>query len=146
MHWDVLCQRAHCLLAANLRVAVSYSIWLAGWLLTVLAVSSHPALAQDALRGMAVYEAKCSGCHSVDSNRVGPKHGGVVGRRIGGVPDFAYSAALQKSGQNGKVWTKALLMSWLTDPEALIAGQSMGFRLGSEQERADVVAYLATLK
>jgi cytochrome c len=95
---------------------------------------------------MAVYEAKCSGCHSVDSNRIGPRHAGGVGRRIGGVQDFAYSAALQKSGQSGKVWTRALLTSWLTDPEALIAGQSMGFRLGSEQERSDVVAYLATLR
>jgi cytochrome c len=125
---------------------VNYSTWLAGWLLAVLTVSSYPVAAQDALRGMAVYEAKCSGCHSVDSNRVGPKHAGVVGRRIGGVQDFAYSAALQKSGQSGKVWTKALLVSWLTDPEALITGQSMGFRLGSDQERLDVVAYLATLR
>jgi cytochrome c len=39
-----------------------------------------------------------------------------------------------------------MLDRWLTDPEALVPGQGMGYRLDDPQERADVVAYLATLR
>lgn len=93
-------------------------------------------------RGLAIYTAKCSACHSVEDNRVGPSHAGVVGRRAGRVNDFEYSDALTKSKL---VWTRANLERWLTDPEKTIPGQRMGYRLSLPQERADVIAYLASL-
>jgi cytochrome c len=117
------------------------------WMVLLTALSSsNAALAQDAQaisRGLAVYENNCAGCHSVKANRIGPKHEGIVGRKAGGVKDFSYSSALKKSEL---VWNKDLLVSWLTDPELVIPGQAMGFRLGNVQDRMDVVAYLATLK
>lgn len=97
----------------------------------------------NAVQGKAIYEAKCSACHSPDNDRVGPKHAGVLGRKAGGVKGYDYSPELARSKL---VWTQAKLLSWLTDPEALIPGQRMGYSLGLAQERADVVAYLATLK
>ncbi len=96
----------------------------------------------SAERGLAIYTAKCSACHSVDENRVGPAHAGVVGRRAGKAKDYEYSEALNKSNI---VWSRNKLQAWLTDPEKLIPGQRMGYRLSLPQERADVVAYLATL-
>ncbi len=96
----------------------------------------------SAERGLGVYTAKCSACHSVDENRVGPAHAGVVGRRAGKLKDYEYSEALAKSKI---VWNAATLQAWLTDPEKLIPGQRMGYRLSLPQERADVVAYLASL-
>jgi cytochrome c len=108
--------------------------------------ASNTAFAEDAQavsRGLSVYENNCAGCHSVEANRVGPKHVGIVGRKAGSIKDFSYSAALKKSEL---VWNKDLLVRWLTDPEQLIPGQAMGFRLGNVQDRMDVVAYLATLK
>lgn len=96
----------------------------------------------DAARGQASYEARCGGCHAVDTDRVGPRHAGVLGRRAGSVPGFAYSEALRRSGLT---WTADRLARWLEDPEALIPGQRMGYRLGDAQVRADIVAYLATL-
>lgn len=96
----------------------------------------------SAERGLAIYTAKCSACHSVDANRVGPAHAGVLGRRAGQAKDYEYSEALAKSKV---VWSRANLERWLTDPEKLIPGQRMGLRLSLPQERADVVAYLATL-
>lgn len=125
--------------------ASSSQYWLAKGLLTLLVVSSPLVNAQDAKLGLAVYEAKCSGCHSVDSHRVGPKHFGVLGRTIGGADDFNYSAALRQKKQSNQVWSVPLLISWLKDPEALIPGQSMGFRLNDDKEIIDVVAYLASL-
>jgi cytochrome c len=97
----------------------------------------------SAQRGQAVYAAKCGACHSVDDNRVGPRHQGVLGRKAGSVADYDYSAALKASRV---VWNRSALIAWLTDPEKVVPGQKMGYRLGSAQERADVVAYLATLK
>jgi cytochrome c len=96
----------------------------------------------DVQRGQQAYEARCGGCHSVEADRIGPRHAGVVGRRAGSVAGFAYSDALRKSGIT---WDAALLDRWLTDPEALVPGQRMGYSLGDAQARADIVAYLATL-
>ncbi len=119
-------------------------IWMV--LLAALSAGNAAVAAEDAQavnRGLAVYDNNCAGCHSVDANRVGPKHAGIVGRKAGSIKDFSYSAALKKSEL---VWNKDLLVRWLTDPELVIPGQAMGFRLGNMQDRMDVVAYLATLK
>ncbi len=115
----------------------------------LVAVSAGPAIvwgqlagAGDAGRGAQAYEARCGGCHSVETDRVGPRHRGVVGRRAGSVDGYAYSDALKSSRIT---WDAALLDRWLTDPEALVPGQRMGYRLGDAQARADVIAFLQTL-
>lgn len=96
----------------------------------------------DARRGQQAYEARCGGCHSVDADRIGPRHAGIVGRRAGSVAGFACSDALRHSGIT---WDAARLDQWLTDPEALVPGQRMGYRIADAQVRADIVAYLGTL-
>jgi cytochrome c len=110
-------------------------------LLTLALVT--PANAQtsagDAARGASVYEQRCSGCHSLDANRVGPAHRGVHGRRAGTAPNFAYSDAVRRAGI---VWNDATLDRWLTNPQGLIPGQRMNFRIADPRERADVIAYL----
>jgi cytochrome c len=113
-------------------------------LVALCAAASSTAWASgDAERGQQAYEARCGGCHSVDTDRVGPRHAGVVGRRAGSVPGFAYSEALRTSGLT---WDAALLDRWLANPEALVPGQRMGYRVADGQARADIVAYLGTLK
>lgn len=94
-------------------------------------------------RGQTLYESRCVACHSVDAHRVGPLHRGVVGRRAGGAPGYDYSEALARSRQ---VWTAQALNAWLSNPEALIPGQRMGYQVENAQDRADIVAYLARLK
>jgi cytochrome c len=111
--------------------------------LASLAFVSPVFCAGDARRGEQVYEARCGACHSVAADRIGPRHAGVFGRRAGGVDGYDYSSALAHSRI---VWDEASLTRWLTDPETLIPGQRMGYRLGDATERADVVAYLRTLK
>ncbi|MBL8289441.1 MAG: c-type cytochrome [Rubrivivax sp.] len=98
--------------------------------------------AGDAGRGRAAYEGRCGACHSVEADRVGPRHAGVFGRRAGSLPQFDYSPALRASQV---VWNAKTLEQWLTDPESLIPGQRMGYRIGDAAIRADIVAYLATL-
>lgn len=112
-------------------------------LLLVVAAATGPALAGgDVERGREAYEARCGGCHSVQADRVGPRHAGLMGRRAGSVAGFDYSPALQRSGIT---WNATTLERWLADPEALVPGQRMGYRLADAQARADIVAYLAAL-
>lgn len=100
------------------------------------------AAAGDAARGRTAYEARCGACHSLEADRVGPRHAGVFGRKAGSVSGFDYSPALRASTV---VWNEKTLDRWLSDPEALIPGQRMGYRLGDAAIRADIVAYLASL-
>ncbi len=96
-------------------------------------------VAGDPLTGRTLYQS-CTGCHSLDENDVGPKHRGVVGRRAGSVPGYAYSAALRTSGI---VWTPAYLDHWLTNPQKLVPGAKMYFSVANSKQRADIIAYLA---
>lgn len=114
--------------------------------LLAVAVVLPPAAqaADDAVsRGQALYEAKCSACHSVDAHRVGPLHRGVLGRKAGSAKGYDYSPALAASAL---VWTRQNLERWLADPEALIPGQRMGFSVQQAGDRQALVAYLASLK
>jgi cytochrome c len=97
----------------------------------------------DVQRGAALYLARCSACHAVDSNKIGPAHRGVMGRRVGSLKGYGYSAELAQSRLR---WTPQTLNAWLEDPEELVPGQRMGFQVDDLQERADLIAYLATLR
>lgn len=108
-----------------------------------LLLAPYAALAADPSRGAELYERKCTGCHSLDANRIGPAHRGVVGRKAGTAPDFAYSPALKKAGI---VWTPDNLDKWLTGPSKFIKGSRMGFSVPDPQERQDIIAWLATQK
>ena len=104
--------------------------------------AATPSLHGDAERGKGLYQ-NCTSCHSIDENDIGPKHRGVVGRKAGTVPDYAYSPALKASGIT---WDKETLDRWLTNPSALVPGTKMFFFLKDPQQRADIIAYLAELK
>ena len=101
------------------------------------------AFAADAAHGEEIYNSRCIACHSPDANRVGPKHRGVLGRAAGTVPDFNYSKAVKRSGV---VWGEETLDKWLTNPQAFIPGQRMNFRVADPVDRADLIAYLKSLK
>lgn len=106
----------------------------------LLASLTGPAWATgDPDQGQRLYQARCGACHSLDKNRIGPMHRGVFGRPAGSVGAFAYSEALRMTDI---VWTEATLDRWLSDPETLVAGQRMFFRLKSPSDRADIIAFL----
>ena len=92
--------------------------------------------------GEALYARRCGACHSLDANRIGPRHRGVCGRRAGSLEDYDYSPALT---QSELAWNAQSLDAWLQNPEAAIPGQKMGFRLGSQEERDAIIAFLCAL-
>jgi len=106
----------------------------------VLALVTPAAWADgDAARGAQLYNSRCIACHSPDANRVGPAHRGVYGRKAGGVADFSYSSALRGAKLT---WTDKTLDKWLTDPESLLPGQTMGYQVPDATDRSDLIAYL----
>ena len=107
--------------------------------LIALALAAGTTHAADAVRGKTLYESRCVGCHAIDSNRVGPAHRGVFGRKAGGAGDYDYSPALKNSTV---VWNARALERWLADPEQLIPGQRMGYSVAEAVDRADLVEYL----
>lgn len=117
------------------RAALALGLLAAAW-------PAAQAQSGDVVRGRGLFESRCGGCHSLDENRVGPALGNVVGRAAGKKADFAYSAALAAATH---VWTPEKLQAWLTDPEALVPGQAMGYRLSEAADRRDVVAFLQSL-
>jgi cytochrome c len=96
----------------------------------------------DATKGAILYQGRCGGCHSLDENRIGPAHRGVVGRKAGSMNDFKYSAALQKSKV---IWSEKTLDQWLANPERVIPGQQMFFAVAEAKDRADIIAYLKSV-
>ncbi len=111
-------------------------------LVPVLFLQTGTALAADGdpAAGARSYQQRCGGCHTLDTDRVGPRHRGVVGRKAGGVPGFAYSPALRAATI---VWDGDNLDRWLADPQALIPGQQMNVVTRDAKIRADIVAYLS---
>ncbi len=101
--------------------------------------------AADPAAGEKVF-GKCKACHKVDGNNAtGPHLNGVVDRNHGVVEGFGYSDAM--AALTAEVWTPEALDHFLTSPKAAIAGTKMSFAgLPKAQDRANVIAYLATLK
>lgn len=110
----------------------------------IVAMLPAIASAQDSAAGKAVF-AQCAVCHSVDgTNGVGPSLKGVVGRKSGTAEGFRYSRAMKGSGIT---WDAASLDTYVADPQKLIPGNVMPFSgIADAKQRADLVAYLATLK
>lgn len=110
-----------------------------GVLLAALAVAPSARAAPAAARGEAIY-ARCLACHALASDRVGPHHCGLLGRRAGSVPDFAYSPAMKRSTI---VWNEKSLDRFLAAPMRAMPGTTMTYDgVPDRQERADLIAYL----
>ena len=106
---------------------------------------SLPAHAEgDATHGGVLFNgtAQCKTCHKVDHNLVGPMLGGVYGRKIGSVPNFAYSAGMKTADWT---WDVTTLDKWLASPKDMVPGTHMTMHVEKEQDRADIIAYLKTL-
>lgn len=95
--------------------------------------------AEAVLLGKSVYQ-RCMGCHSLERNRTGPLHCGLLGRAAGTVPDYAYSEAMVRSGI---VWTEVTLDAFLASPLEVVPGTTMGFAgVFLETDRRALIAYL----
>jgi cytochrome c len=95
--------------------------------------------AGNPIRGKELFEKRCGGCHSLDSNKEGPRLRGVYGRKAGSVPNFKYSDGMKSAGFT---WEARALDRWLTDTESLVPDNDMDFHVPKADERADIIEYL----
>jgi cytochrome c len=89
----------------------------------------------------------CRECHSFvkDDNRLGPSLYGVVGRKAGTEPGYAFSQSLKNSGVT---WDAATLDKWIADPDAVIPGNTMSppySGIADPKIRKKIIAFLKTL-
>ncbi|MGV1941268.1 c-type cytochrome [Agrobacterium sp. 22-211-1] len=112
----------------------------------MLTASTVPALSEgDVAKGEAVFK-RCSACHAIGEgakNRVGPQLNGIIGRAAGSVPDYNYSSAMKKAGEDGLVWTPEELRDFLSAPKKKIPGNKMALAGISKPEDLDnLIAYI----
>jgi cytochrome c len=108
-------------------------------------VVATQAKAQDAAAGEKVFKNNCGICHSPQPGRnmIGPSLFSVVDRHSGQIPGFHYSDANLNSGLT---WNVTTLDRYLAGPRELVPGTKMTFPgLKDAKQRADLIAYLATL-
>ncbi|WP_319824926.1 cytochrome c family protein [Thalassovita sp.] len=89
---------------------------------------------------------KCKACHKIEdgANATGPYLFGIVDRAVGAADGFAYSGALTAVAET---WTAENLNGFLENPKGFAPGTKMSFAgLKKVGDRADLIAYLATLK
>ncbi len=103
--------------------------------------------AGDAVEGKVAAVKQCQICHSFDKGGklvFGPNLFGVYGKVAGSVEGYNYSKALSESGLT---WTEANLIEFLANPEEFVKGTKARFPgVKSAKKRADIVAYMRTLK
>ena len=90
----------------------------------------------------------CATCHTFDkggANKIGPNLWDVTEEEIAAVPNYQFSAALQ--ADKGQKWDPEKLNQWLYNPQSFAKGTKMTFAgFPKAQDRADVIAFLDTLK
>ncbi len=88
----------------------------------------------------------CKTCHAFEAgkNMIGPSLWGIQGRNAGTVAGYSYSAANKGSGI---VWSDEKLFQYLEAPQRVVVGTKMSYTgIKDPQQRADLIAYLNTLK
>ena len=96
----------------------------------------------DLAKGEGVFK-KCTACHTIDkggANGTGPNLWGVMGKPLGSVPGYAYSAPLKAKGGN---WGWEEMSQWLKSPRDFIPGTKMTFAgIGKGEDRANLIAWM----
>ncbi|PZR35906.1 cytochrome c family protein [Caulobacter segnis] len=119
-----------------MKFLLAFAAVLAG--LTTSAAAAPPS-------GDQVFQQRCTVCHSVQPapGKMGPPLAGVVGRKAGAAPGYAYSSALKASGIT---WTPDQLDAFLKAPGKAVPGTKMLLGAPNPEDRAAVIQYLSTVK
>lgn len=101
----------------------------------------------DIEQGRKVAEKHCIVCHTFEKDGkviFGPNLWNMAGKPAASIDGYKYSDALKNSGLT---WTDKNLLGFLSDPEQFLPGTTARFPgLTSAQEKADVIAYMKSLK
>ncbi len=137
-----------CICARANRARTTMSVVLTSFFVLVIAmavittpgaVSVSAANAGDPIRGKDLFEKRCGGCHSLDTDKEGPRLRNVYGRKAGSIASFKYSDGLKAAPVT---WDQVSLDKWLTNTESVVPDNDMDFHVPKAEERADIIEYL----
>jgi cytochrome c len=90
----------------------------------------------------------CAACHTFNkggANKIGPNLWGITDEAMAEIPNYQFSTAM--AAHKGEKWDPEKLNQWLWNPQSMIKGTKMTFAgIPDAQKRADVIAYLESLK
>lgn len=99
----------------------------------------------DVAAGEAVSQ-KCASCHNFANggpNQTGPNLWGVIGRKPGSHPGFAYSSAMTDFSGKTAAWDYQHVYEFLAGPQNYISGTKMSFvGLKKKEDRINLIAWL----
>jgi len=102
----------------------------------------------DVENGKTIFSQRCGICHGVTNEpgapALGPNMAGLIGRKAGTREDFATFTQAMKAYD--VKWSTKTLDVFLANPLTAVPGTTMPMMLPDDKERADVIAYIATLK
>ena len=89
---------------------------------------------------------KCQSCHTFTKggmDMTGPNNYGVIGRKPGSKPGFAYSSAMVDFGSKTPAWDYDHLYMFLKNPQGYISGTKMTFAgIKGPEDRINLIAWL----
>lgn len=100
----------------------------------------------DADNGALIYQDACGQCHQLNPglNKKGPQLMNIYGAKAAELEDYNYSEGLAASGW---VWDAETLDPYIADAEKAMPDTKMlSDPMPDAKERADVIAYLSTLR
>ena len=93
--------------------------------------------------GDSIFRSQCSQCHTLKtgpSGLPGPSLHGLLGRKAGTAPGYAYSTPMRESSV---VWNDTTLDQYIAAPQSYIPGNTMPFPgIADKAVRQRLVAYL----
>ncbi len=113
-------------------------------------------MAGGLVKGESLFNKTCGTCHQVGpeaKNKVGPSLNNMINGPVAGVEGYKYSPSLTALGEANGIWTEEEMSDWLANPRKYLraklenkkAKSKMSFKLKKEAERADIIAYLASI-
>jgi len=134
-------------LRVTLAVTLAIGLGLCGAILAVtLAAAQIPLPAPKPPDGPTLFKQQCATCHTTnltDAVRQGPSLFNIIGRRVGTVEGFHYSAGFAKADF---VWDEARIDAWISNPQEMIPGAVMAYRQAKPEVRTAIIAYLKELR
>ncbi|EJF88805.1 c-type cytochrome [Bartonella tamiae] len=118
--------------------------WLTFFILISSCLFLNNAFSADIEKGKLIFK-RCSVCHNIDkpNNKVGPTLLNVIGRQAGSLKGYNFSPAMTNAGENGLMWDRENLITYLHNPRAMIKGTRMAtVRLQNDDDIDDLIAYI----
>jgi cytochrome c len=104
--------------------------------------STGTAISGDASAGAEIFDSVCEECHGAAATA--PTLRGIIGRPVASIESFdGYSDALK--AKKSLTWTAANLDMFLKSPKDFVPGTLMYKKVPDAKDRADVIAFLASL-